>query len=173
MLLAETDGPSKLEKQVSKTGSEAASDEKYKDRGNQSPKGKLERNTAGSLPSPLSITNPPSVTSPAAVFSPSSAMSPRRINRKLSSPLAPEIMLPRRSLSPEAEGRARPLSFSFFENESSGSRSVTPQHRKLLANMASSGSSKQDRPRVRRRREGGQKAAGYSSPPDTRRGGVN
>lgn len=139
----ETDGPAKLDKQVSTTGSEVALDEteeKYIDRGNQLPKENLKHIEATSVTNP--ITSPTSVTSPT---SPTHISSPRRIHRKMTSPPAPDIM--QRSASPEPGARLR---FSFMEtgsSESEMSRSVTPQHRKLLASMASGGGGRQERPR--------------------------
>ena len=71
------------------------------------------------------------------------------VSRKLSSPPAPDIMFLRGSASPEEGEVPRPLS-TLTTSESVDaelSKSVTPQHRKLLANMAT-GSPKPDRPRV-------------------------
>lgn len=137
-IILETDGPSKQVKQVSKTGSRAGldeSEEKYKDRGSQraahdSPKVKAVKGIS------------------------QFRTSPGHINRKLSSPPAPDIMIMRRPVSPE--GRPRPVSYNFAETELSESEmsiSMTPQHRKLLTSMASAGvggSPKQERPKVRK-----------------------
>lgn len=84
---------------------------------------------------------------------PSHLTSPRRaIHHQLSSPAAPL----RHSDSPDQEEggvvRTRPISFNIPESESVEadlSKSVTPQHRKLLQSIASGGGSpKLDRPKV-------------------------
>lgn len=124
-IILETDGPSKQVKQVSKTGSRAGldeSEEKYKDRGSQ--------RAAHDSPKVKAVMG-------ISQF----RTSPGHINRKLSSPPAPDIMIMRRSVSPP-EGRPRPVSYNFAETELSESemlKSMTPQHRKLLTNMASAG----------------------------------
>lgn len=70
----------------------------------------------------------------------------RLVDRMISSPPAPDIKFLRRSASPDGE-RPRPLSLC-ESMETELSKSVTPQHRRLLANMAS-GSPKQDRRKVK------------------------
>ena len=76
------------------------------------------------------------------------------VARKISSPPAPGIMYLRRSASPEDGVRPRRHSHLLDDARKESaelSQSVTPQHRKLLANMASGANSpKQERPQVRK-----------------------
>ena len=140
---AETDGPPS--KQTDQTGSESRSssrEEKYKDRGS------AEREERGKGKQREEEEDKDSGVVIKTAKSSEALMSPRRnVGRKHSSPPAPDIMILRRSVSPSEEvGKPRPLSYCLVESDAN-SKSVTPQHRKLLANMASC-SPKQERPRV-------------------------
>ncbi len=70
--------------------------------------------------------------------------------RKEGSTSAPEIIFLSRHTSPESgsSNSARPVSYLFSESDVSESSSVTPQHRKHLANISSD--APKDRPMVRR-----------------------
>ncbi len=147
LLATESDGSEKQDKQVDKTGQAGVSDEteeKYKDRGSQSRNEDREE------------VKSPTVSAGSSHF----VTSPHHpASRKHSSPPAPDIRFLRRSVSPELGVRPRRHS-QLVENTRKESaeltQSVTPQHRKLLANMAGGANSpKQERPQVSGEERGG------------------